>query len=709
MVNLFDVDFSEPANRKAVAEALGQITGELYRTAPKRAVICYLRLLLSVPLWIYPIGRSHPLVSVSAAIASVAAAVKTSSDLEKLQSDIDDKEQRKQHTKVLQQVAVEQLSTTEQFAAVTQGRLQLSEGLPAHLVEPDLMPPDRKASDFEQFKAFIGDKAPASLMKSEAKTNTTPDEKTSKTAVKHSSSSQAQYRLYTRQNGRTNLEEQAVDLTGQDSYAGLPIVDVARLMAIDERGVLGVGSTGCGKSVLLANAIKIQQVIDSTTDFTVFAHKSANDARGQRLNFAGMEDSSDCIIFTATQSGETLRDAAERFEARLSALTALLEKGSLCTSVVVIDQSNQGLVACDRAYKQAKEQRAIENAGLKRNERDTSPIDFAGLQDDYSNFINSGLVDGREKAVKVWNLGHANTNSSMGVEHQIKRNVAYIGLGRVGNYQAVWNPLKDDRFIEDAEVREALSAQLNSFLVQHKANGSPANVVIAITNLGLEGWRLVVLPQYDDSPQITFNVVNPPQEIDLATNISNANDHQESSNREAVLKSLERSATGYTAEQLSKTRQLVTWLKSAGADYMENGVLHPNVYREISFIESSGEMQVCLDILCNQNAGQFVDSQMRWRPLGPLATAIANAPATPKSEISKEGMREVLKCLGRLQPGTIISPKSVLDNSRLLRPKYGMTVPLLNKVLVYLESRQVVRYPTSDRKVFEYRGGLDEF
>ena len=407
MVRILQLNMLDNDGRRWLGGQTAQLFLVLFRAAPKRAIILYGGTLIALLLWLVPIRyKVRPTLTLSLTLTAAGILAATQSELERWQKQIEAAEADTDYQTALHRQATEAVLTTQQYANVTAARLNASQVLPEYLIEPDLQDPKlTQAAEFEEFKRMIGASnsedspgQPTALLKGDTDGDGVVDVQ------------QGKYRFYTRRNSQTGQKERCVDLTGHTYYAGLPIVDLASEMARESRGCLGVGPTGTGKSQLLKQAIAAQHRCDNTTDFTVFAHKSANTARGESLDYCGLEESDDLYLLTASMSGGVLEDAAYRLYCRLRALQGIMERGSKVPSVVVIDQINQGLVAANKAERYALRD-------------DDGEILFPYLEQTYKDDLATLLVDGREKCVKAWVFGHANTNEALGLSRSEERRV----------------------------------------------------------------------------------------------------------------------------------------------------------------------------------------------------------------------------------------------------------------------------------------------
>ena len=537
---------------------------------------------------------------------------------------------------------------------------------------------------------------------------------------------EGKYRVFFRKNAQTGQRERCIDLKGHTHYAGLPIVNVAEEMARESRGCIGIGPTGTGKSELLKQAISAQQRVDETSDFSVFAHKSANTARGETLDYCGLENSQDLYLLTASMSGEVLSDAAANLYSRLKVLDGLMEAGSKVPSVVVIDQVNQGLVAAEKAERQGA-----------RSEEDDIPFPY--LTETYKESLCTLLVDGREKGIKAWVFGHANTNEALGMAHQIKENVFYLGLGRDGIYSAITNVLKDDRFIAIAPIRKALAEKLETYLQAHKQHGNPVNIVLAITNCGSEGWRLVVLPQLPPPEPITLGVTNPPatgkrpraSKQEQTKSLPPAPDTPAIQTIDAMKAALEQSINAspekvYPPELTAKATSFIRWIKQNRHNYIDSqGLLDPQVVA-FAFDGASGveEMELILQLITDLGYGAFEEhphtSFLCWRLQGEKPTysqltpqAAENTPAPLQEleplpgDISEAQFNLVLHYLAQKQIGVRLTPNGFLTSCHRLVKKESsekMTTADMRVVLCYLHQKGIVEFPSQGCQSFQFIG-----
>lgn len=717
MLRLLDVNVLEKRERQELTKVLRILFLPLYHAAPKRALVLYTATIAALLLWLIPVRyRLRPSVTLAFTTISAAILASAAGALESWQDQLDAEQEDTAYDKALHRQAIETVATTQQYANVTAARLQASAVLPEHLREPDLKDPQaNQQADFDEFKQLMGVGKKKPLIEGDLDGDGIVD-----------TGNQNKYRVFSRKNAQTGQRERCIDLTGHTHYAGLPIVNVAEEMARESRGCIGIGPTGTGKSDLLKQAIAAQHRIDETSDFSVFAHKSANTARGETLDYCGLEDSQDLYLLTASMGGDVLRDAAANLYSRLKVLDSLMEAGSRVPSIVVIDQVNQGLVAAEKAERQ----------GARSDDDD---VPFPYLTETYKESLCTFLVDGREKGIKAWVFGHANTNEALGMGHQIKENVFYLGLGRDGIYSAITNVLKDDRFIAISPIRKALAEKLETYLTAHKEHGNPVNIVLAITNCGSEGWRLVVLPQLPTPEPITLGFTNPPAigkrqqtPIEKQTRSSPpAADTAKHQTVDAMRAALEQSINAspekvYPPELTTKATSFIRWIKQNRHNYIDSqGLLDPQVVA-FAFDGASGieEMELILQLITDLGYGTFEEhphtSFLCWRLQGEKPTyrhlpqpVTDNRPAPPPEleplpgDISEAQFNLVLHYLVQKQIGIRLTPNGFLTSCHRLVSKESsekMTTADMRIVLCYLHHKGIVEFPEQGCQSFQFIG-----
>lgn len=734
MARVLDLDLAAQQDRTAIARQAGAVASAAYKAAPKRPIALYGSLLVALMLWIIPIRyqlRTWFTLSTTILAAAMVAGAKTG--LERWQDELEDAEDDQAYSKAVRRQAIQQVTTTQRYTEATAARLQVSGILPDHLKEGDLVDPQvAKQADFDDFKQMMGLRD-----KPGADTPALPDDTNDDGVV---AASPSKYRFFKRKNAQSSTTERCVDLNGHTHYAGLPIVDVALEMAKESRGCIGVGPTGTGKSQLLKQAIAAQDRLCPATDFTVFAHKSSNQSRGERLDYCGLEDSDDLYLLTASMNGPRLEEAATRFHQRLISLQGIMERGSQVPSVVVIDQINQGIKAANKAERQAARLAAEDEEG-------DGYYPYKHLEEIYKDDLSTMLVDGREKCVKAWVFGHANTNEALGLGHQIKENVFYLGLGRDGIYSAVLNPLKNDRFIAVTAERQHLIATFQEYITAHKEYGSPVNVVLALTNCGHEGWRLVVLPQLSDPDPITLGVTNPKasthtQAINAADApappVTTAPPSPDTTEVDAARRALDAQFNNtdktaqYSPAQTRTATQFIQWLKQRRHDFIDaQGLLDPEtVSYAYDGVRSLEAMHAILQMIVDLGYGAWETHphthERAWRLKGAVPILVAPAErqepappvAIPPSEntpelkplpggITEEMFKLVLFYLNQKQPTSLLTPNGFLTGSHKLSHKdsdHKMTTAQMRMVLKYLDTLGVVKFPKSTDSQFTFLG-----
>ena len=727
MANLFDIDLLDRETLRAISQFLGAAARGVYEAAPKRAMALYGALVVGTLLWIAPVQwRWNPRITMWLTLASMGTLAIACDQLEKYQAELEEAEEDRLYQRSLLRQSAQMISTTQRYAEVTAARLSLSDVLPSHLVEPDLQEPKEDAS-FEEFKAFMGDALPSGQDKKVAPAAAAviagDDNDDGVIALPAS-----EYRFYTLPNPQTGIDERCVTLNGHTHYAGFPIVNLAAEMAKESRSCIGVGPTGTGKSELLKQAISAQHRIDESTDFTIFAHKSANSARGEKLDYCGLEKSQDCYVLTASMNGRQLEDAATAVYHRLLALQGVMEAGSQVPSVLVIDQVNQGIAAAEKAERWI----ARLNEGVKKEDQ-YNP--YPHLAETYSEDLTTILVDGREKLVKTWAFGHANTNKALGLDQQIKENVFYVGLGRANNYSAVANPLKDNRFIESQQDRDRLRQDLDTYLKVHREYGGPVNVVVAITDCGNLGWRLVVLPQLEKPEPITLGFTNPPKngivlygETDEESSEPELMDKTDiEAAREALIKQEKEDTTKqYSKDQIQKAINFIYWLDENAADVVDSyGLIDPELAAfGFAEVNSKEELELILELLTDEGKGKWethpYTNTLAWRRFGQKTPPTFQAEIKSKkaqaagSESTLDPLppgitEEMFDCfvdeyLSKLHSGESRKVHKFVSNSYKLANNHNMKVLHARLILNYLHSKGIVDFPDLEGESFTFLG-----
>lgn len=741
MARILDLNFYEPDDRRWLVRQTGLMLRTVYTAAPKRAMVLYGAILLGLLLWFVPVRyKFRPWLSLTLTTLAATLVAGAQTSLERWQDEIEAQEEEAAYQKALHRTAVEAVHTTQQYAKVQAARLEATEGLPHYLLEADLVDPViAEQAEFREFKRMMGGEDTNTSIEEDSNAPWAGDKNGDGLAPQPKGTLKFS-QVY---NKKKRKKELHVDLTGHSHYAGVPIVNLAQEMATESRGCIGVGPTGTGKSTLLRHAIAAQYAIDETTDFTVIEHKASNRAQGKTHDFCGLEQSTDFYEFSASMNGPDLARAARQFYRRLYALQGVMSRGSLVPSVVIIDQINQGLKAAAKAGSYASRQE--EDQGY--------PVE---LEEIYKDDVASFLVDGRELGLKVFCFGHSNTNSALGLEHQIKENVFYIGLGRDGNYSAVLNPLKGDRFIALKEERTQLSNQFQEYLEAHASYGLPVNVVLAITNCGGQNWRLVVLPQLPEPEPIPLSVTNPPRSAHYqppattkppqtkpASSASAAASSEieppahlpPDLDAEAMRQALEQRLnpevqfTQYTSEHKQTALRFVKWVKQNRHDYIDaQGLLDPEqVAAAFDGVTTTEQMELILQLITDLGYGHFEQHPYTggtaWRlqgelPVGyqvlPQAEHLANSPAPQvtdieplPAQITEEKFNAILGYLAQKQIGIRLKPNEFLTGCHDLIRKDSPTkcsTKDVRFVLFYLHQKGIVDFPNLEAQQFQLIG-----
>ncbi|MFG6107694.1 hypothetical protein U2F10_36065 [Leptothoe sp. EHU-05/26/07-4] len=741
LIRILNTDFLNPTERNTLLTSAQSQTGTfaayLWETLPKREIVYYTGLISGLILWLWPLGTTlRPAYKLAMLIGAAGLVAASADALDNYQDELDDHREKHVTKRAITLQNAETVELSTQYAAATQKRLVSNSALPEHLVEADLAVPQQKeADDVSGDDGFVEFVKGAEAMRSELDPSEVEGGAAALVAASVKALPAQKLKFGTRTNPRTKQKERVVDLTGHTSYCGLPIVDLAHEIAIDARGCLVVAPTGCGKSELQKRSIRAQWEYHAQTNFTIFAHKNRNQKTGEGLDFAGMEDTKDLFVFTASQRGEKLLSAALDLKARLQSIDSWIDTGCEVPHVVVIDQTNQGIVAAANAQREA-------------NLREDYEI-LASFENDYVSTIRTGLIDGRTQLVKIWSFAHANTNEALGIGHQFKTNVSYTGMGRAGNYSAVSSPLKTKFYVDDDETRKQLLIDLATYLEAHKQNKSPVNVVVALTNAGHDGWRLIVLPQPEAVQPIDFSATNPSKDdfdgdglpdVPLPSDSAPTTTSEEASPvtpSEARITFESLLNVKYTDEQKRTATEFVQWIKINSRDYVDaHGLIDPQeVWPVFPDVASPEELEAILNLIIELEGGAYeahpingdqyfrlkgyrsnrerygatsslIDSQeIVWKSDVPESTQEALTPEKVNpGGITDEVFTIILAQMMQLARGVIMTPSEFINTSNQLKSVIKLKVGILREVLVYLDSKKVVVFPEKNEPDFQFLG-----
>lgn len=744
LIRILDTDFLNPTERNTLLTSAktqtSTIAAYLWETLPKRAIVYYTGLIGGLVLWLWPLGTSiRPAYKLALLIGAAGVVAAAADSLENFQDELDDHREKNVARRAITLQNAESVELSTQYVAATQKRLASNSTLPIHLVEADLAEPPQgeaaAASDDDGFAEFVKG---AEAMRSELDPSEVEGGAAALVAAGVKALPAQTLKFGTRTNPRTKQKERVVDLTGHTSYCGLPIVDLAHEIAIDARGCLVVAPTGCGKSELQKRSIRAQWEYNPQTNFTIFAHKNRNQKTGEGLDFAGMEDTKDLFVFTASQRGEKLLSAALDLKARLQSIDSWIDTGCEVPHVVVIDQTNQGIVAAANAQREASLREDYEV--------------LASFENDYVSTLRTGLIDGRTQLVKIWSFAHANTNEALGIGHQFKTNVSYTGMGRAGNYSAVSSPLKTKFYVDDDETRKQLLIDLATYLEAHKQNQSPVNVVVALTNAGHDGWRLIVLPQPEAVQPIDFSATNPskddfdgdglpdvPLPPDAASTTTSEEDFLVTpSEARITFESLLN--VKYTDEQKRTATEFVQWIRINARDYVDaHGLIDPHeVWPVFPDVASPEELEAILNLIIELEGGAYEphpingdqyfrlkgyrSNRERYGVTSSLAgceeivwesdTSESTQEALTPEKVNPGGITDevftiILAQMMQLAQGVIMTPSEFINTSNQLKSVIKLKVGILREILVYLDSKKVVVFPDKNEPDFQFLGFLN--
>ena len=706
--NILDFDLLSRENRQRVWLWLKIGTATTWQWLPKRAMVWYGSALTGLLLVFAPINRQiSPKVAIPLSLVGCALVAKSKEEISDLHQDITLEKRHKTLKIQLGSQSEETLEVSRHYTAVAKLQMQHNAELPDHMKEPAVVAPKSKQQEFEEFRQFMGLAPGAQLGDGSGDSVQVVGDK--------------KYRFSTRKNKTTGSSERCVSLKGHDHWCGVPIEDITDAIVADDRGCLGFGTTGVGKSSLLEAIISKAYQADESTDFTAFLHKSANTARGEKLSYAGLEKTKDCYILTATQQGDNLIKAAASITTRIVQLKDLLEDGAAVPSYVIIDESNEGA----KAFDDAADEWVEANTVIDDKGKTTKP-NRPKWGDKYQRFTETLLVDGRSKGVKGIVFGHVTTNKS-GIDREIRNQVFCLALGRNGIYGAIDSLLKDDRHIPDKAVRDGLRAQMSEYLELHNKAGSPVNVVICLTNAGSKGWRLIILPQKFEVVQIRPSVVNAPKggtglEPDTSNTPPVVSPHDEPPVDAAAE---ENPLIHFTAEQKQTAKDFVAWYRTNRKFIINSrGIMELSIAVEcFDGVSSLSELEMVLEIIRLLGHGDFVtdplDGRLAWR-MGQGEVNPDYDRATPphitspqetsglKIELPEGISEQAFDCfLGYLfnsKKGYSTTAANFLSNASKLRNEYKLKADDIAVLISLPALSKIVRIYPAAKFTFEFLG-----
>lgn len=440
-----------------------------------------------------------------------------------------------------------------------------------------------------------------------------------------------------------NERKRCIRVGNRKKYCGLPITDVSQWVARDNYSLLLIGPSGAGKTLLLEHCIKQAQAHSSLVDMFGVTHKGRNIAAGEKLHYAGLENCKDFLEYSSTDPNE-YRFANNGYELRRLTIRLLgaLHEGSTHPTIALIDEINNGHKAVKRLTRIIKSQWEADKASAGKGERPPRP-ELLDIADEYAEATSFAFTQGQSKNFRLWMIAHDNTNGALQMPHGEKLSARYLALTRDGQDAAFLRTFQDDRFIPDADIRAGLKEQYTAFKQAHKKYGSPANIVVCVTNVGGKDWRLVVLPQYEQVEPIDFNAVNPHVDdldgdgkpdfevLDEPVTENTAEPVEELSVEampeetvadkvlpqidQDMISSLEASLSAAQPEdQRQRAEALIQWLRydETGVSYVRpNGAIDPyviqNIYPHVSTVE---QLEYLLEIAEQMGIGYFCNEEL---------------------------------------------------------------------------------------------------
>ncbi|WP_163698529.1 hypothetical protein [Adonisia turfae] len=694
--HFLDTDLLSPAVRRRLIQGSGQLLKGAWVAAPKRALCLYGMAILGAFLVFAPVERRFysdqglnyrwpPALGLMMSATGLTLIGMAHAGLDEFQRELDEAEEERQFTRSLQKQAFQDSETSRVYTAVSEVKLQNNAPLPDHMKEPGLVPAKTSQEELEQFKALMGI------------TQDSPEATTTETTK--------DLKFSTRKNATTKASERCVDLTGKRRYCGLKIENPIPRFLADDRGLLGLGTTGVGKSAFLEAIVSHAYQVDESTDFVAIAHKSGNSARGETLSMAGLEDTHDMYVVTRTMQGQTLVDAATRLRLRTHAIENLLETGSLVPSFVLIDESNEGTKAISKAARTYAE---LETGGPPKKSN------IPDWQEEYSDFIETLIVDGRSKGVRGVVFGHLSTNKS-GVDKEVRNQNYVIALGRNGIYGAIESLLSDARYIALKDTRADLKQEFTAYLEQHNANKAPVNVVLALTNIGGQ-WRLIVLPQRWDIQPIKPSVVNPALDSPYGFEAP-AESVPETPTEHLPIDATQQKdpLACYSPRQRRLANEFLVWYESKRSILDDGtGLLDLRIPVQCwDPVKSLSELEMVLEVLHIQGYGDFfydsVDKALLWKfyPRNSRGKLVARPPEEPgpanqaepskldiPEGISLDAFRYCVKKLFELQVGSIHTVSSFFRFASSLRKNHDLNIEQVHRMLLSKSLKRVIKIET---------------
>lgn len=699
--HFLDTDLLSRDVRHRIAHTLGTLARTTWNAAPKRALSLYGAAIAGAFLVFYPVERGFysktgleyrwppalGLLMTSTGLTLIGSAY---AGLNAYQDELDEAEDDHQFEHQLKRQAFQDAEVSRVYAAVSEVKLQNNANLPDHMKEPGLVDPAiAQKQELEEFKALMGvaDEDVPTVTKTKGFRRGNIDG----------------FEFSTRKNSTTKATEQCVSLQGKRKWCGVPIENPIPRFLADDRSLLGYGTTGVGKSAFLEAIISAAYQKDESTDFVAFAHKSGNAARGESVSMAGLEKTQDLYTVTNTMNGDALISATTRLMSRVNTLEALLEEGSLVPSFVLIDEGNEGTKALGKAARKYVEMNTTENDQGK-------PIkpDKPSWQEDYADFIETLIVDGRSKAVRGVVFGHMTTNKS-GITAEARNQTYTIALGRNGIYGSIEKLLSDSRYITMRDTRETLKQEFATYLKKHTAKGSPVNVVLALTNIGGQ-WRLIVLPQSWNIQPIVPNVVNPALDEDYGfEDTTNVDDVTEVPARLPVDATQQNDPLAcYSPEQKQLAIDFLEWFK-AHSDILNDGTGYLDLrvpLRCWPAVTNMSQLEMVLEVLETRGYGEFYEDSIThalyWKMYSRTKRQEQAEKVSPQPDvdadnldipdgISLKAFRYCVKKLFELQVGSIWTVSDFYRKAGSLRLNHKLKVEDVHRMLLSSSLKKVIK------------------
>ena len=508
----------------------------LWTQAPKRGLTYYGGLLLVLLLWIAPKAfetgnqqttsqpqqqteqRVPSSVALPLAIIAAAGAGFVAEKLNEYSVILDAEQEALSDRAIEVEAANTSVRRTKLNADVAHTQHQIYEALPVAVAAQLRPAPQQRQQSAEEEAKDLADSIAGNLKVKDKETTTqgiatdttsTPSQaqySPNSDAVGHTASygvtiaigDHKEYRYYQGSiRGKASL---CIDLNKEDSYCGLPIIDLADDIARDDKTCFLIGITGSGKSQLTARTIGLAHQRKPLTDGAVITHKSPNKKQGEVFNYAGLETSDEYWIVAGEATGSyELEQEIEALKSFVYRAIGDLKNGRSyeSPSLLVIDEYGNGLEAI-----------GIISQGLVADGHKPIASQLTAL---YESCVRKIITQGNSNGVRALITSHDSINDELNMSVGQRRNARFVFLGRGAELDSIETTLDPTRKMMTPDESAELRALVSQYKAAHRAMRSPENVVLALTNVASAGWRLVIVSQDLHVDRIGFTATNPPK------------------------------------------------------------------------------------------------------------------------------------------------------------------------------------------------------